>query len=109
MEDRELHNLIKGWYARSRRESDPLSKFVFLWFCFNAVLAYESGEDRDRDMLEWLKRQPSGSRLMMGYGRALTPAVNVGRKLNRIRRLKTGHFQRVDSEPKTSFPLPLRR
>ena len=37
------------------------------------------------------------------------PVVNVGRNLNRIRRLKSGHSQRVDSEPKTSFPLPLRR
>jgi hypothetical protein len=35
--------------------------------------------------------------------------VNVGRNLNRIRRLKTGHSQRVDSVPRTSFPLPLRR
>jgi hypothetical protein len=80
MEDRELHNLIKGWHARSRRESDPISRFVFLWFCFNAVLAYESQEDFDRQMLDWLKSEPAGSRLIQAYRAALAPEGGLFRR-----------------------------
>lgn len=80
MEERDLHNLMKGWYARSRRESDPISKFVFLWFCFNAVLAFESEEDLDRQMLDWLKNEPSGSWLMQAYRRAFAPKDGLFRR-----------------------------
>jgi hypothetical protein len=32
----------------------------FLWICFNAVLAHESEEDYDPDMIEWLKDVDAG-------------------------------------------------
>lgn len=54
MEELEVRSLVKGWHQRARRERDPTSRFVFLWFCFNAWLAYESEEDTDREMLNWL-------------------------------------------------------
>ena len=48
MDENKVRNLVKGWHQRSRAEGDPTSKFVFLWFCFNAWLAFESEEDTDR-------------------------------------------------------------
>ena len=68
MDDRAIiRNLIKTWYQRARRSNaDPVSKFVFLWFCMNAWLAFESQMDRDADMLRWLK-QTSGSPLRTAY------------------------------------------
>lgn len=80
MEERDLHNLVKGWFARSRRESDPISKFVFLWFCFNAVMAFESQEDSDREMLNWLKSEPSDSRLIRAYEKAFAPHDGLFRR-----------------------------
>ncbi len=38
---------------------DVFSKFVFLWFCFNAWLAYHSQKVTDSDMIAWLKRPSS--------------------------------------------------
>src|SRR5687768_11133315 len=55
MDQAEIRRLVIEWYQRCRRESDSTSKFVFLWFCFNAWLAFESDEDRDRQMINWLK------------------------------------------------------
>jgi hypothetical protein len=73
MDEAKIRDLVKGWYyKRAKPETDPVSKFVFLWFCFNAVLAFESGEDSDRDMLEWLKSSAaSGSRLRRAYDMAM--------------------------------------
>src|SRR5437773_1029643 len=62
-----LQNLVKGWHARARREADPISKFVFLWFCFNAWLSYESDKDRDDEMIKWLKGRPAGSGLVSSF------------------------------------------
>jgi hypothetical protein len=39
-------------------ERDSVSRFVFLWFCFNAWLGYESDQDVDAEMLRWLKTAP---------------------------------------------------
>lgn len=51
----EVQRLVIEWHERSRWERDPTSKFVFLWFCFNAWLAFESDEVTDRRMINWLK------------------------------------------------------
>jgi hypothetical protein len=41
---------------------------VFLWFCFNGWLAFESGEDVDALMLSWLKSaDPASSRLRAAF------------------------------------------
>src|SRR6266545_5482324 len=67
MNETQVHNLVKEWYQRARSE-DPVSKFVFLWFCFNATLALESGEDIDTKMISWLKSsRSSGTRLRGAY------------------------------------------
>lgn len=59
MEEGEVKNLIKVWHQKTKMEggSDKISKFVFLWICFNAWLAYRSGEDTDRGMVDCLKRK----------------------------------------------------
>lgn len=57
MSNQRIKNLIKVWWEKSGRESDQFSKFLFLWICFNAWLAHESGEEFDKDMINWLKRQ----------------------------------------------------
>jgi hypothetical protein len=76
MDEQRIQALVKSWHARSTREGDPVSKFVFLWFCFNARLSYESGEDRDRDMLEWLKTaSPGSSQLRRSYDQAMASDV----------------------------------
>jgi hypothetical protein len=53
-DERKVCSLVEGWYARALREDDEITRFVFFWFCFNAWLAYESQEDTDRRMLDWL-------------------------------------------------------
>lgn len=79
MEEIEVRNLVEGWHQRARREADHISKFVFLWFCFNAWLAYESGEDTDREMINWLVRpQAATSRLRAGFDVASRSDVFVG-------------------------------
>lgn len=100
MEEVDVRNLIKGWYQRSRQERDAISKFVFLWFCFNAALAYESAEDSDRDMLDWLEGPGStasrlrasfnasnaATSLFPGYVKtlmALSPIASSGRRRRR--------------------------
>lgn len=57
MEKREIRRLVKGWYEKSRLEGDAVSKFVFLWICFNAVLTHESNKISDRGMIDWLKER----------------------------------------------------
>src|SRR2546421_11787514 len=79
MDESGIRNLVKSWYARSTREGDPVSKFVFLWFCFNARLSYESGEDRDRQMIDWLKAAPpAASQLRANYEQAMASDVFRG-------------------------------
>jgi len=48
MEEREIRNLVKVWYHKAKRERDIFSKFVFLWFCFNAWLAYRTGKNKKK-------------------------------------------------------------
>lgn len=54
MNENQIKNLIRVWYEKSTHEQDPFSKFVFLWFCFNAWIAHRSSEDSDRGMMEEL-------------------------------------------------------
>jgi hypothetical protein len=61
MSDQQIKNLFKVWLKKSRRKSDHFSKFLFLWICFNAWIAYKSREDSGRDMINWLVRQNSQS------------------------------------------------
>lgn len=65
MSNQRIKNLIKVWLEKSRRESDHFSRFLFLWICFNAWLAYESGEETDRNMIDWLKQQNQTSSLLV--------------------------------------------
>ncbi len=73
MDEAQVRDLVKGWYyKRAKSESDLTSKFVFLWFCFNAALAFESDLDRDHEMLKWLKASdPSDSLLHRAYDKAM--------------------------------------
>jgi len=57
MEEKEIKNLVKTWYGKSKFEQNPFSKFVFLWICFNAWISYKSDKPRDSDMIKWLIRQ----------------------------------------------------
>jgi hypothetical protein len=59
LDERGIQNLIEGWWNKARGEGDVFSKFVFLWFCFNAWLAYRSQKVTDSDMIAWLKRSSS--------------------------------------------------
>jgi hypothetical protein len=71
MDEQKIKNLVKVWYEKAKSETDEFSKFVFLWFCFNAWLAYRREEDHDRDMLELLKAEDSSTKDMKDeYDRA---------------------------------------
>lgn len=101
MEELEIRGLVRGWHQRARRETDFTSKFVFLWFCFNAWLAHESNEDTDREMIQWLTGAPattsqlraafdlaSRSDVFVGYLRALaalSPITSTGRRHREVR------------------------
>ena len=61
MDERKLRSLVEAWHARALEEDDQFTRFVFLWFCFNARLSWESKQGSDRDMIERLKRQDAGS------------------------------------------------
>jgi len=54
MEIGAIKNLIKVWYEKASHEQDPFSKFIFLWFCFNAWLSHCSTKDTDAEMLKQL-------------------------------------------------------
>jgi hypothetical protein len=87
MQETEIKNLIKAWHARSKRERDKISKFVFLWFCFNAWLAYRSGENKDREMVNSLKRRGGKvSDLVSRYDEALGSSWFEG-KIEELKRL----------------------
>lgn len=55
MDETSIRNLVKGWYQKARGERDRVSRFVFFWVCFNAWMAFESGRETDRGMVNWLK------------------------------------------------------
>lgn len=52
MEER-VQGLVKLWSAKAKRERDPFSRFVYLYFCFNAIIANLSGEEYDSQMISW--------------------------------------------------------
>lgn len=54
MDENQIKNLIRVWYEKSTHEQDPFSKFVFLWFCFNAWIAHRSSEDTDAGIMREL-------------------------------------------------------
>jgi hypothetical protein len=55
-----VRELIRGWYRRVPG-AEPITRFVFLWICFNAWLAFESQKTTDRGMLDWLVDATSDS------------------------------------------------
>jgi hypothetical protein len=57
MDENKARSLVDGWHARALHEDEDITRFVFLWFCFNAWLAHESNEDSDGAMIRWLARQ----------------------------------------------------
>jgi hypothetical protein len=72
MDERKVRSLVKGWHARAQQEDSQITRFVFLWFCFNARLAYESGLDVDRAMINWLnRRQAYASQLRAAFDQAM--------------------------------------
>lgn len=74
MDEASIRNLVKGWYRKARREGDSISRFVFFWVCFNAWLAFESGRETDRGMINWLKTE-GRSRLRAAYDTARGSSV----------------------------------
>ncbi|MGH2555193.1 MAG: hypothetical protein ACRDHO_05700 [Actinomycetota bacterium] len=74
MDEKEIRSLIQDWYVVSKQQRPgSVSNFVFLWICFNARMAFESGKFRDRDMLEWLKKARHGSELRRSYDQVMAP------------------------------------
>lgn len=60
--EQRIKKLITVWRNKALgEEEDPFSKFLFLWICFNAWLAYTSGKDTDRAMINWLVNQDNKS------------------------------------------------
>ena len=79
VEETEIRNLIRSWNQRARKEGDLTVKFVFLWFCLNACLAFESEEDLDAEMIKWLTSGSStGSRLRSSFEAATSSEVFRG-------------------------------
>lgn len=52
MNEDKIKDLIKVWYNKARSEGDVFSKFVFLWFCFNAWLDYKTLKKTDAEMIK---------------------------------------------------------
>lgn len=73
MDDATLKKFIADWFWKARQENRPeqtVSKFMFLWICFNARLAYESNGYTDAEMIGWLKAaRPEASALRAGFNR----------------------------------------
>jgi hypothetical protein len=68
VDERYVRDIVKAWHQRARTEGDLTSKLVFLWFRFNACLAFESEEDFDAEMIRWLAGPSSvGSRLTLSF------------------------------------------
>lgn len=55
MDETRVQQLVREWYSLADVAPDPLTRFVFLWICFNAWLAFESQQLGDRKMINWLK------------------------------------------------------
>ena len=49
-----VYKLVRVWAEKGKQERDVFSKFIFYYFCFNALTAHFSQEDRDRAMLNWI-------------------------------------------------------
>ena len=78
MDERKVRSLVKGWHARARQEDSHITRFVFLWFCLNARLTYESGLDTDRAMINWLTgRHAEASQLRAAFGQAMGSEVFI--------------------------------
>ncbi len=76
---------------------------VFLWFCFNATLAFESAEDIDREMIDWLKGpEASRSRLRSSFEASNSPTSLFSGYLKTLMELtpiaSTGRRRRRDVE-----------
>lgn len=59
MNEQWIKNLINGWRQKAHQEGDPFSKFVFIWFCFNAWIENLSDANSDRKMIDELKSRKS--------------------------------------------------
>ncbi len=71
MDEQKIKNLVKVWYEKAKQERDSFSKFIFLWFCFNAWLAFRTGLQTDWKMLNLLKQKaPVTSDITNVYDRA---------------------------------------
>ncbi len=73
MDEDRVKNLIKAWYNKARFERDAFSKFVFLWFCFNAWVDYKTKRDTDAEMVKDLADRNS---MVMDMLSAYTVAFN---------------------------------
>jgi hypothetical protein len=72
MDANEVRNRIKVLREQARHERDYFSKFGPWWSCVNAWLAFESGQQKDRPMIDWLKQAtPADSRLKLSYDLAM--------------------------------------
>lgn len=58
LNDRVRH-LVKLWHERATAERDEFSRFVFCYFCFNAIISNLSGEETDRGALRWTYENPN--------------------------------------------------
>lgn len=82
-----IKNLIKTWHHKASEEDYIFSKFIFLWFCFNAWLAYKSNESNDRCMINWLKRTNNYSDIRIAFENIKNPeTIDELVKLSPIRR-----------------------
>ncbi len=52
--DEKVKRLIKSWRAKAKSERDVFSRFVFLYFCFNATIANLSEKESDAQMINWI-------------------------------------------------------
>lgn len=60
LSDESLKNLVRDWAQKAKNENkDPFSKFLFGYVCLNALMAYLSQENTDKEMKEWLKNNPN--------------------------------------------------
>lgn len=52
--DGHIVKLVKLWLAKAKHEKDIFSRFVFYYFCFNAIAANLSAKESDAQMITWL-------------------------------------------------------
>lgn len=78
MEEVQIKNLIKVWYKKARFEHDIFSKFVFLWFCFNAWVDYKTKRETDAEMLKELAdKSPAVTDMLNAYNVAFNSGTGV--------------------------------